>query len=193
MDWPCSQQAWGNPQSLLDLQSHLVAQNSDDLEGVSDTLADLYDNIQDYTGCSLIVPSQTVPLSNPQPHSSPEPHTGLIQYCHAGYTASSSFRQFPGVGLPLSAVAAEYQFPANEQNFQQNFLPRPHPASTAELNSSLIPYGDAIYDSFPGFENALTADAALATQRIGEPYSYTRPIGRCVGCWAHRKPVSLFI
>ena len=193
MDWPCSQQAWGNPQSLPDLQSHLVAQNSDDLKGGSDTFANWYDNIQNYTGCSLIptnLPSQTVPLFNPQPHFSPEPHTGLIHYCHAGYAASSSFGQSPGVELPLSA---EYQFSANEQSFQQTFLPLSQPESTAELNLILIPYGDATYDSFSGFEHALTADAALATQRIGEPYFHPRSIGQCVRCWADRKPVSLFI
>jgi hypothetical protein len=149
-----------------------VAQHGNDPDGLSLTLTDWSDHDWTYVGCSQIatnVPSQAVPLFNPQPHSNPEPHSGLILHWDA---ASSTFGQSSGADLPLSAVDA----------------------STAEVNSILIPYNDTNYESFSGFEQALTAGAALTTQRLGEPHSNPRQnSGRCVRCWALRKPVFLFI
>jgi hypothetical protein len=93
-------------------------------------------------------------------------HSDLIRHWDARHAASSTFGQSPGADLPLSA----------------------------EVNSILIPYGDTNYESFSGFEQALTAGAALATQRLGEPHSNPRQnSGRCVRCWALRQPVFLFI
>ena len=175
-----SQQAWGCTTPLSD-QHRLVAQHSDDPEGSSPILTDWCNYERNYVGCSQIatnVPSQAVPLFNPQPHSNPEPQSGLIRHWYAGYAA-------------LSAVDTECQVPANDQSFQQNLLPWPQPKSTAELNSIPIPYSDTNYESF---EQALTAGDNLATQRLGEPYSNPRQKSRrCVRCWALRKPVILFI
>jgi len=103
------------------------------------------------------LPPVPVPLFNPRPHSNPGPHPE--PHWHRGYAASSSFRQSSGADPPLSALDAE---------FQQSLLPWPQPKSNAELNSNLISYGDTNYGSFSGFEQALTAGAALATQRLGE-------------------------
>jgi hypothetical protein len=140
MDQPGFQQACDYSAPLSDQQNHLVAQHGNDPDGLSLTLTDWGDHDWTYVGCSQIatnVPSQAVPLFNPQPHSNPEPHSGLILHWDA---ASSTFGQSPGADLPLSAVDA----------------------STAEVNSILIPYGDTNYESFSGFEQALTAGAALA-------------------------------
>ena len=143
-----------------------------------------------YVECSQSttnVPSKAVPLLSPQSHSNPEPHSGLIRHWYAGDAASSSFGQSPDADLPLRAVDAERQSPVNDQSFKQNLLPWPQPKSNAELNSILIPYGGTNYE-------ALTTGAALATQRLGEPHSKPRQkSGRCVRCWALRKPVILFI
>jgi len=197
MDQPGSQQAWGCLAPLSNQQNHLVPQHGDDPEDLSLTLTDGCDYQWNDVGCSQIatnVPSQAVPLFNPQPHSNPEPHSGLIRRWYARYPASSSFGQSPDADLPLSAVDAECQFPVNDQSFQQNLLSWPQPKSVAELNSIPNPYGDTNHESLSGFDQALTAGDPLATQRLGEPHSNTRQkSGRCVRCWALRKPVILFI
>jgi hypothetical protein len=178
MGQPGFQQACGCSAPLYDQQNHLVTQHGDDPEGSSLALTDwcAYDwNHVGYNQIATNVPCQAVPLS--------------------AYTASSSFGQSPGADLPLSAVDAECQFPANDQSFQQqNLLAWPQPKSTAEPNSILFPYGDTNYEPFLGFEQSLTAGAALTTQRLREPHSSPRQkLGRCIRCWALRKPVFLFI
>lgn len=186
MDQPGFQQAWGYSMPPSDQQGHLVAQHGDDPEGLSFPLPKWCEYDWNYMGCSpsaTNVSSQTVPLVNPHPHSNPEPHSGLIRHWHAGYAASSSFGQSPGADLPLSADDVKRQFPANDQSFQQNLLPWSQPESTTELNFILTAYADTNYELFSGCEQALTAGAALGTQK-------SKP---CVRCWALRKPVFLFI
>ena len=196
MDQPAFQQAWGYSVPLSDQQNHLVAQHDDDPEDLSLISADWCDYEWNYMGCSQIapnVPNQAVPLFNPQLYSNPENHSDLAGYWCAGYAASSNFGQSPDADLPLSAVDAQCQFPANDHGFQQNLLPWPQPKSTAEPNPIPIRRGDANYESSSGFEQALTASDALATQHLGEPQSYPRKnSGRCVRCWAISKPVILF-
>lgn len=194
MDQPAFQQAWGCSVPLFDQQNHLVAQHDDDPEDLSLTPTDWCDSKWNYMGCSQSapnVPNLAVPVFNPQPYSNSELHSGLARHLCPGYAASSSFGQPPDADLPLSAVDAQCQFPANDHSFQQNLLPWPQPKSTAELNSIPIRTN---YESSSGFEQALTAGDALATQRLGEPHSNPRQqSGRCVRCWALRKPVILFI
>ena len=197
MDQPAFQQAWGCSVPLFDQQNHLVALRGDDPEDSSLTLTDWCDYEWNDIGCSQIainVPNQTVPLFNSQPRSNPEPHSGLVRYWYTGCAASSSFGRSPNADLPLSAVDTECQFPAYAQSFQQNLWPWPQLELTAELNSIPIPYGNTKYESPSGFDQALTAGDALATERLGEPRSNPRKESlRCVKCWALRKPVSLFI
>lgn len=111
------------------------------------------------------------------------------------------FRQDGDRSMPLSdqqnhlgAQPGNYHSPANDQSFQQTLLPWPQPKLAAELNSVLIPCSNTSYGSTLRFDKALTAGAALATQRLEEPHSNPRQnSGRCVRCWAQRKPVILFI
>ena len=174
---------------LFDQQNHVIAQHGDDSEDLGPPLTDWCDYEWNYVKCSQIatnIPSQAF--------SNPEPHPSLIRPWYRGYAASSSFGKAPDADLPLRAVDAECQSSANDQSFQQNLLPWPQPKSTAELNSIPIPYGDSNYESLSGFEQARTAGAAIATQRLGEPHSNIRQSsGRCVRCWALKKPVILFI
>ncbi len=218
MDQPAFQQAWNYSVPQSDQQHHLMAQYDNDPEDLSLTFADWCDYGWNYMGCSQIatnVPNQAVPPFNPQPDSNPEPQSGLVRHWCAGYAASSSSGQSPDADLPLSAVDAQCQFPANDHSSQQNILPWPQPEPTAELNSIPIPYGDTNYESSLGFEQALTAGDALTTQRLGEPHFNPRQklwknqmkiqkkktkerqkysdFGRCTRCWALCKPVILFI
>lgn len=177
MDHPGIQQAWGCSAPLFQQQNHLVAQHGDDPENSGPPLTDRYDYEWNYVECSQDVtnaPSQAVPLFNPQPYSNPAPHSGLIRHWYAGHAASSSFGHSLDADLSMRAVDAEGQSPAKDQSFQQSLLPWPQPVPTAELNSTLIPYGDTNYKSISGFEQALTAGAALATKRLEVPHSKPR-------------------
>lgn len=91
-----------------------MAQHDDDPEALSLTLTDYKWNDVGGSQITTNVPSQAVPLSNPQPHSNPELHSGLIHHWYTGYATYSSFGQAPDANLPLSAVNTECQFPAND-------------------------------------------------------------------------------
>lgn len=197
MDQPGSQQACGNLESLPNSPNYLVGQRSDELEAaLSETTPKWSDNVGSYVGYNQIssdVPSQAVPLFNPRSYFSPKPHPDPVYHWHPNFAASPSFGQHPGAVLPLSAIDAEYQSPANEQELQQNVLLLPQSEPTAKLNSNLIPYADATHELISGFEHTLTSGAAPATQRLGESHSFPQRAGRCVRCWALRKKVFLFI
>lgn len=178
MDQPNFQHVWGYSAPLSSQQNHLMAQYSNEPEGLRVTVTDLCDYDWNSVGHSQVaacVPGQAEPLFNPEPHSSMDRHW------------------YTGHNLPLNVDDAGCQFAANDQNFQQqNLLLWPQPKSTTEPNSSLIPYGD--YDSFSGFEQTLATGPAPATQRLGELYSNPRQkSGRCVRCWALKKAVLLLV
>lgn len=146
-----------------------MTQHGDDPEGLSRSLTSWsdYDWKERCSQIGANVPSQAVPLYNPQPHS-----------------AFTSFVQSPDINLSLSVVDAECQFPANNQ---RNLLSWSDFGSTVQPSSVLVPYSNINHESF-------TAHAALPKNRLGKPHSNSRQeSGRCIKCWTLRKPVFLLI
>ena len=188
MDQPGFQQSWCYSAPLINQQN----QHDNDPEGLNISLTDHERNYAGYGRIAANFPSQTIPIFDLQPHSNLEYRPALAYRWDVGCAISSSLRQTPGADLSLNAGEAGSRYPVKEQSFQQALLPEPQPKSNAELDSILIPYGGTYSKSFSDFEQVLTTGAPLVTQRIRDPRSksQSKP-GRCVRCWALRKPVFL--